>query len=109
MHHVQQLQTHRLRPSTRGPITDQRDDIQRMVIHELRKAAAFLFLRIAPGRTSSVKSWLKAEVLPGVATASTDRDVSLQIAFTAAGLRALGLTEEELRAFPPDFVEGMAG
>jgi len=108
MHHVQQLRTHRLRPSTREPSTDPRDDIQRMVIHELRKAAAFLFLQIAPGGTASLKSWLRAEVLPRVATAGADRDVSLQVAFTAAGLRALGLTEEELRAFPPDFVEGMA-
>lgn len=56
-----------------------------------------------------MKSWLRAEVLPGVATAARDRDVSLQIAFTAAGLRALGLAEVELQAFPLDFVEGMAG
>src|SRR5262245_19808590 len=109
MHQVQQqLQTHRLRTSTLAPLTDPRDDIQRMVIHELRQAAAFLLLQIAPGEASSVKSWLRAEVLPRVATAGTARDVSLQIAFTAAGLRALGLKEVELRAFPPDFVEGMA-
>jgi len=109
MHHVQQLRTHRARASTRTPFADPRDDIQRMVIHELRKAAAFLFLQIEPGWTARVKSWLKGEVLPKVATAAADGDVSLQIAFTAAGLRALGLTEVELRAFPLDFVEGMAG
>jgi len=47
-------------------------------------------------------------VLPRVATAAADRDVSLQVAFTAAGLRAMGLTDVELQGFPPDFVEGMA-
>ncbi|HVE85278.1 MAG TPA: peroxidase [Myxococcales bacterium] len=32
----------------------------------------------------------------------------MQLAFTAAGLRAMGLEEAELRTFPQDFLEGMA-
>lgn len=34
--------------------------------------------------------------------------MAFQVAFTAAGLRVLGLQEAELRTFPEDFLEGMA-
>ena len=76
---------------------------------------AYLFVEIYDrGRG---RSWLRTR-LPEVTTASSWRvradspkvrpARTLNIAFTAAGLAALGLSEAALRTFPPEFREGMA-
>jgi deferrochelatase/peroxidase EfeB len=44
-----------------------------------------------------------AELLPAAP------DTAMQLAFTAEGLRALGIAENVLAGFSPEFIEGMAG
>jgi Dyp-type peroxidase family len=71
--------------------------------------AAYVFLRIVdPDRARA----LMTRLLPQVATAETWTDgppaTALHAAFTAAGLSALGVSDEVLDSFPPEFREGMA-
>lgn len=75
--------------------------------------SAYLWLAIAnPG----ARRWL-AEMVPLVRTSADppaprdsrdEGDSALNLAFTAQGLRALGLSDQALRTFPVEFVEGMA-
>jgi Dyp-type peroxidase family len=76
---------------------------------------AYLFVEIRD--RSRGQSWLRA-LLPQITTASSWRkqadapkvrpERTLNLAFTAAGLAAVGLSEVALRTFPPEFREGMA-
>lgn len=68
-------------------------------------AAVFLLLRVT-GR-SAAAVWL-ARLHP---TSAAEKDVceALQIAFTAPGLRALGVPAEVCRQFSAEFVSGMSG
>ncbi|HLL85123.1 MAG TPA: hypothetical protein VK420_20810 [Longimicrobium sp.] len=84
-------------------------DIQGLVLHSyIDQDAAFAFLRL--GEPRAARDWLRS-LLPDVSTAAPARHGDsrrLNIAFTVAGLRALGLTEEELGTFPVELREGMA-
>ncbi|WP_299196528.1 hypothetical protein [uncultured Erythrobacter sp.] len=70
--------------------------------------ARYLLLRVADN--AAAKAWL-AQAEP---TRSSDvgggntLDRVLQIAFTSAGLRALGFAEDELESLAPEFLDGMA-
>jgi Dyp-type peroxidase family len=84
------------------------DDIQGLVVRGYGRlqAARFLLLRIED--PAAARRWLAGaadSVTPG---SSDPRDASMQVAFTHAGLRGLGLGDEALGMFPPEFVGGMA-
>lgn len=76
---------------------------------------AYLFVRVQD-RTRA-QAWLKA-LLPMITTAASWRvradtpkvkpDRALNIAFTHAGMDALGLSKSTLRSFAPEFRDGMA-
>jgi Dyp-type peroxidase family len=72
-------------------------------------AAAYLFLRIVDVDAARA---LMRRMLPQVATAAPWRDgppdTAMNVAFTFAGLRALGLREDVLASFPDAFRDGMA-
>jgi deferrochelatase/peroxidase EfeB len=72
------------------------------------RGARYLLLRVeAP---APARAWLRGLPVQTVADAlDHDLDSVTQMAFTASGLRALGVAPEIVDAFAPEFAEGMAG
>jgi deferrochelatase/peroxidase EfeB len=69
------------------------------------RAASYMLLRVV--EPSAARQWLR--VLAPASIADGRVDETYQIAFTAAGLRQLGVEEQIMEGFSPEFVEGMAG
>jgi deferrochelatase/peroxidase EfeB len=73
--------------------------------------ASYLLLRVVEPR--SARQWLRTLTPTSIADLGADGtkknvDEGIQIAFTAPGLRALGLDDAIVQRFSPEFVEGMA-
>jgi Dyp-type peroxidase family len=85
------------------------EDIQGIVFRgygQLRHAC-YPLLRIADGNAAAARRWL-GTLLPIIASGKPgSRDSALQIAFSHAGLCALGLHEDTRRGFAREFTEGM--
>ena len=97
-------------PRRRGkPATIDLDDIQGNVLRGYTMpAAAYLWLRIVDVAEARA---LMRRMLPQVATAAPWAEApptAMNVAFTFAGLRALGLADDVLASFPEVFREGMA-
>ena len=97
-------------PRRRGrPATIDLDDIQGNVLRGYTMpAAAYLWLRIVDVAEARA---LMRRMLPQVATAapwSAPPPTAMNVAFTFAGLRMLGLPQPVLDSFPEAFREGMA-
>lgn len=84
-------------------------DVQGLVrfAHNRLTAAYYLLLRIADAR--SARAWLRSAAVTTAATVSPLPDTALQVAFTASGLRALGIPETVLVQFSDEFLSGMSG
>jgi deferrochelatase/peroxidase EfeB len=67
-------------------------------------AANYMLLRVVD--PSAARRWLRALAPASLADGLVDE--AYQIAFTAAGLRKLGVEETIMERFSPEFVEGMA-
>ena len=83
------------------------DDVQGLVRfgHGHLTDACYLLLRVTSADTA--RAWLAAApVTPAVKT-TPPSSTALQIAFTADGLRALGVADAIVGAFAPEFVAGM--
>ena len=84
-------------------------DIQGFVVRGYRlPAAGYLFLRIEDA--AAARAFL-ADVIPEVITAErwdVKPDSGINLAFSYAGLQALGLAETSLAGFPAEFRDGMA-
>ncbi|HMA46188.1 MAG TPA: Dyp-type peroxidase [Frankiaceae bacterium] len=84
------------------------DDIQAPLLRASRTLAyaRYVFLRVLDG--AAARGWL-AGLLPDVTTARGEATPpwTLNVAFTHAGLRALGLGDAALASFPQEFREGM--
>ena len=92
-------------------ITLELDDIQAGVLRgrPTPYAGAFLLLRIDDshdGRTLAGR--LAGVVQPAAEVRHPTTDTSLSVAFTYAGVRALGVPQESLDTFAPEFRQGMA-
>jgi Dyp-type peroxidase family len=84
-------------------------NIQGFVVRGYRlPAAGYVFLRIDDA--ASARSFL-ADIIPQVITAErwdVKPDSGINLAFSYAGLKAIGVPEESLAAFPAAFRDGMA-
>ncbi|MBV8531822.1 MAG: peroxidase, partial [Candidatus Eremiobacteraeota bacterium] len=69
--------------------------------------ACYLLLRIADAQ--SARAWLATAPVASAADAFPPPTTALQVAFTAAGLRALGMLDDAVAQFSAEFVSGMAG
>src|SRR4051812_39148210 len=73
--------------------------------------ARYLLLRVADPKAS--RHWLRSLEVSSVAKTLGNVSQRLsevkQVAFTAAGLRAIGVENEVVSRFAPEFVDGMAG
>ncbi|WP_156799741.1 Dyp-type peroxidase [Novosphingobium resinovorum] len=70
--------------------------------------ARYVLLQVAqPG---AARAWLRSLAVTTLAEAEARRlERVCQLAFTAAGLRALGLPVDDVPGFAPEFLDGMAG
>jgi len=94
-----------------------RADIQGFITSAYGHLPFSAYLLVEIHDRAQAQMWLKA-LLPSLTTAATWRprpdvpksipDRALNLAFTYAGLSALGLSEAALRTFPPEFRDGMA-
>lgn len=84
------------------------DDIQGIVIRgygNLRAASFVLFRIVDP---AAARGWLQT-LIDTVTTGTTrPQETSLNVAFTASGLRALGMSPELMAMFSSEFTGGMA-
>jgi deferrochelatase/peroxidase EfeB len=72
------------------------------------KGASYMLLRVV--EPQAARRWLRDLGPASLATLTAGRiEETCQVAFTAAGLRALGLDGTIVGCFSPEFVEGMAG
>lgn len=89
------------------PTTLELDDIQGLVARGYGNlpAACYLILRVDDG--PAARAWLRG--IAGQVTPASHKpdDRSLHIAFSAEGLRALGMDDATLRTFAREFMEGM--
>lgn len=75
--------------------------------HRHLTEASFILLRIADA--AAARAWLAAAPVTSALAAAPLPDTALQIAFTCAGLRRLGLAEEGIAGFSEEFIQGMTG
>ena len=75
--------------------------------HGRLKEAQFLLLNVIDA--DAARQWLRDAPVSSAATTRPAPDQALQIAFTAEGLRALGVDEAVLDGFSDEFITGMSG
>ena len=86
----------------------ERNDIQGLVVSSYKHltCAAYILLRVSSA--ASARTWLAQRLGEITTAAGKHPHVSLNVAFTSNGLRALGLKPETLATFSFPFQEGMA-
>jgi Dyp-type peroxidase family len=91
-----------------GETALERDDVQGFVVSGYGKMSHATFVLLSVADPEGARRWL-AGLAPRVTNAvrSADRRC-INVAFTCAGLRALGMDEVDLRTFSVPFQEGMA-
>jgi len=85
------------------------EDIQGLVRFAFKRhtEAVFLLLRITD--RAAARAWLARAAITDAVTRAPAPSTALQVALTSGGLRALGVGEDLIASFSPEFVEGMAG
>jgi deferrochelatase/peroxidase EfeB len=69
------------------------------------KQASYALLRIKD--VAAARSWLHSAAITSAVVLNPPPTTAMQVAFTAAGLRALGVSESVLANFSPEFLTGM--
>jgi len=85
------------------------EDIQGLVrfAYKHHTEAVFLLLRVTD--RAAARAWLGRAAITDSVTREPPPNTALQVALTSSGLRALGVAEDIIDSFSPEFVEGMAG
>src|SRR5205085_1175148 len=84
-------------------------DVQGLVrfAHARMTEACYLTLRIRDA--AAARAWCTAAPVTTAETLAHPPEVALQVAFTAPGLRALGVPDDVVAGFSAEFLSGMAG
>jgi deferrochelatase/peroxidase EfeB len=84
-------------------------DVQGLAAYGYSKLtqARFVLLRIRDA--AAARAWIGSAPLSTAESRTAAPETALQVAFTAAGLRALGVPESVMAGFSPEFLKGMAG
>lgn len=85
------------------------DDLQGLVRFGYGKLTETRFLLLNVADMEAAKNWLAAAPFTNAADADPPPKTALQIAFSVAGLRALGLDEAAIENFSDEFIVGMSG
>jgi len=70
------------------------------------KGASYALLRVKDA--TAARSWLRAARITTAEAMNPPPSTALQVAFTAAGLKALGVAPSVIAGFSPEFLAGMA-
>lgn len=91
-----------------NPVSIELEDIQGLILSGFGKLPYSNYILLQIEDAVRVRKWIH-KLIPHVTTAdSRPNKQALNIAFTSAGLKALGLAEENVDNFPIPFREGMA-
>src|SRR6267143_7252653 len=82
-------------------------DVQGLVRfgYKLMKEASYVLLRVK--NVAAVRSWLRTAPVTSAVVTDPPPSTAMQIAFTAAGLKALGVPASVLAGFSSEFLAGM--
>src|SRR5260370_4479917 len=82
-------------------------DVQGLVRfgYKLMKEASYVLLRVKD--VGAARSWLRTAPVTSAIAVSPPPSTALQVAFTAAGLKALRVPDPVLAGFPSEFLAGM--
>jgi len=69
------------------------------------KEASYVHLRVKD--VTAARAWLRSAPITSAVAKSPPPSTAIQVAFTAAGLEALGIAPSVLAAFSPEFLTGM--
>jgi Dyp-type peroxidase family len=73
--------------------------------YKAMKQAAYVLVRVR--NVAAARSWLRSAPVTSAVERKPPPSTAMQVAFTAAGLKALGVSESLLAAFSPEFLSGM--
>src|SRR6185295_1457025 len=85
------------------------DDVQGLVRFAFGKMHRAYFYLVRVKDVGAARGWLLNAHVTTARELSPPPSTALQVAFTADGLRELGVTKEVVEAFAPEFVSGMSG
>ena len=84
------------------------DDIQGLVrfAHQRLTQACFLLMRVK--NPHAARAWLAEAPVTSATTRDPPPEIALQVAFTSSGMRVLGVAEDIVESFSPEFIAGMS-
>lgn len=85
------------------------DDLQALLRFGHGKLTDTCFMLLKVIDAGAAKAWLDAAPVSPAVKTNPPPDTALQIAFSADGMRALGLKETVIEGFSDEFITGMAG
>jgi deferrochelatase/peroxidase EfeB len=85
------------------------DDVQGIVHFAYKKLTEACYLLLTIEQREAACTWLQTAPVANAMDSAAPPKTALQIAFTASGLRALGVPESVVSQFSPEFVAGIAG
>ena len=85
------------------------DDVQGLVRFAFGKMHRAYFYLVLVRDVAAARAWLLNAHITTARELSPPPSTALQVAFTAEGLKALGVSREAIEGFAPEFVSGMAG
>ncbi|HVO83089.1 MAG TPA: peroxidase [Syntrophobacteria bacterium] len=96
------------RPTAGGPGVDY-GDVQGLVRFGYSRMTEACFFLLAVRDPASARSWLATAPVADAVGRKPPPATAMQVAFTAEGLRALGVPAALIEGFAPEFISGMAG
>ena len=85
------------------------DDLQGLLRFGHAKLTDTCFMLLDIADADAAKQWLGTAPFSNAVQSTPPPDTALHIAFSAQGLRALGLTESVIENFSDEFITGMSG
>ena len=85
------------------------DDVQGLVRFGFGSMRQAYFYLVRVKDAAAARAWLAAAHVTTARTLNPPPSTALQVAFTAEGLRALGVPSEVIDGFAPEFCSGLAG
>ena len=90
------------------PTSETAADLQGIIVsaYPMHLVAMFIMVQFPAPPATGQKAWV-ANITPRITDSTGERDICLNLAFSAAGLAVLGLSKEVLATFSRPFQEGM--
>ena len=82
-------------------------DVQGLVRFGYRKMTQAAYVLVRVKNAAAARAWLRSAPVTSAATMKPPPPTALHVAFTSAGLRALGISESIIAGFSSEFIAGM--